>query len=129
MEDIEGQVEDIDIDYPPSSEPYLEKWVSDRSRSPSLTSCSDDEHLVCSSMKKWPPLTESDIDDISNASEEQIIEPEDAHDQYLEKEGRLSGENIVQTSLLAEGLLEICKTEEEDSEIKTVTPSSQLTSR
>ncbi|XP_040887350.1 uncharacterized protein ehbp1l1a isoform X2 [Toxotes jaculatrix] len=124
----DGLFEDTDtehnIEYPTSAEPYMWNLVGDRSTSPSPTTNSDDGFLVCASMKKWPPLTEADITEISKEDGEQVEEQQAPLDQWLTKEGSCTGH--VQTSVYNESLLARCESEAEQDEVRTVSSSSQL---
>nr|XP_020450565.1 uncharacterized protein LOC109957211 isoform X2 [Monopterus albus] len=129
IQKIEGYSEDMntkhDIEYPTSVEPYIWNLVGDRSSSPSPTTDSDDGFLICSSMKKWPPLTEADITEISKENGEQVEEQEASLDQWDTKEKSLPGQD-VQTSLYTESLLVRHQTEAEQDEVLTVSSSAQL---
>ncbi|XP_067435299.1 uncharacterized protein ehbp1l1a isoform X9 [Thunnus thynnus] len=125
---LEGQFEDIhskhSTEYPISAEPYMLDLVGDRSVSPSPTTDSDDGFLVCASMKKWPPLTEADITEISK--EDGGVEAQEASlDQWHTSERSLTGLDSVQKSVYTEGLLRH-QTEGEQNEVRTVSTSSQL---
>nr|XP_019955746.1 PREDICTED: uncharacterized protein LOC109637663 isoform X7 [Paralichthys olivaceus] len=129
LQKIEGQFEDIgndqNIEYPESAEPYMWNLVCDQSASPSPTMDSDDWHLVCAGMKKWPPLTEADITEISEDGE-QIDGREVSDDQWHIEERLLSGQDSVQTSEHIESLLPRYETPVEQDEVRTVLSSSQL---
>ncbi|XP_034425462.1 uncharacterized protein LOC117752291 [Hippoglossus hippoglossus] len=129
IQQIEGQFEEIDNDqnikYPTSAEPYMRNLVCDQSVSPSPTTDSDDWHLVCAGMKKWPPLTEADITEISEDGE-QIDGREVSDDQWYTKERSLTGQDSVQTSEDIESLLPRHETPVEQDEVRTVLSSSQL---
>ncbi|XP_070849683.1 uncharacterized protein ehbp1l1a isoform X2 [Chaetodon trifascialis] len=120
IQKIGGQFEAIhtkhNIEYP----------TSGRSLSPSPATESDEGSSVCASMKKWPPLTEADITEISKASGEQIEEQKASLDQWHTKERSLSGQDSVQTSVYIESLLARHQTETEQEEVRTVTAPSQL---
>lgn len=130
IQKIEGLFEDIhikhNIEYPTSAEPYMWDLVGDRSASPSPTTDSDNGFLVCASMKKWPPLTEADINEISKDDSEQVEEQEAALDQWHTKEISLTGQDSVQTSVYIESLLARHQTETERDEARKVSTSSQL---
>ncbi|XP_076580742.1 uncharacterized protein ehbp1l1a isoform X3 [Chaetodon auriga] len=104
----------------------IEYPKSGRSLSPSAATESDEGSSVCASMKKWPPLTEADITEISKASGEQIEEQKASLDQWHTKERSLSGQDCVQTSVYIESLLARHQTETEQEEVRTVTAPSQL---
>ncbi|XP_042256474.1 mucin-17 isoform X4 [Thunnus maccoyii] len=126
---LEGQFEDIpskhSTEYPISAEPYMLDLVGDRSVSPSPTTDSDDGFLVCASMKKWPPLTEADITEISKEDGEGVEAQEASLDQWHTNERSLTGLDSVQKSVYTEGLLRH-QTEGEQNEVRTVSTSSQL---
>ncbi|XP_037615260.1 uncharacterized protein ehbp1l1a isoform X4 [Sebastes umbrosus] len=123
IQTIEGQFEDNhtkhNIEYPTSAEPYMLD-------SPSTTTDNDDGFLVCASMKKWPPLTEADITEISKEDSEQVEEQEASLDQWHTKERSLTGQDSGQTSVYIESLLARHQTEIEQDEVRTVSTSSQL---
>ncbi|XP_038586015.1 uncharacterized protein ehbp1l1a isoform X3 [Micropterus salmoides] len=125
MQQIEGQFEH-NIEYPTSAEPYMVDLVGDQSASPSPTTDSDNGFLVCASMKKWPPLTEADINEISKEDSEIVEEQETALDQCHSKERSFTGQDSVQTSVYVEYLLARHQTETEQDEVRTVSSSSQL---
>ncbi|XP_068569758.1 uncharacterized protein ehbp1l1a isoform X2 [Cebidichthys violaceus] len=129
IQKIEGQLEDIhtkhNIDNPASAEPYMLDLESDRSASPSPTTDSDDSFLVCASIKKWPPLTESDITEISKEDSEQVEEQEAFLDQWHTKEISNTGQDSHRTVYI-ESLLARQQTETEQDEVKTESTSSQL---
>ncbi|XP_044041124.1 mucin-17 isoform X13 [Siniperca chuatsi] len=130
IQKIEGQFENIhikhNIEYPTSAEPYMWDLVGDRSASPSPTTNSDNGFLVCASMKKWPPLTEADINEISKDEIEQVEEQEAALDQWHTKERSLTRQGSVQTLVYIESLLARHQTDTEQDEVRTVSTSSQL---
>ena len=130
IQKIENQFEDPrtkhKIEYPTSAEPYMWDLVGGRSASPSSTNDSDDGFLVCASMKKWPPLTEADITEISKEDGEKVAEQEASLDQRHEKESSVTGQDSVQTSVYIESLLAGHQTEREQDEVRTVSTSSQL---
>uniref|UniRef100_A0A3B4XHS8 Uncharacterized LOC111667929 n=1 Tax=Seriola lalandi dorsalis TaxID=1841481 RepID=A0A3B4XHS8_SERLL len=129
IQKIEGQFEDShteqNVEYPTSAEPYMWNLVGDRSASPSPTTDSDDGFLVCASMKKWPPLTEADITEISKEDSEQVEEQEACLDQR-HTERSLKGQDSVQTSAYIESLLARHETEAEQDKVRTLSSSSQL---
>ncbi|KAG7495850.1 hypothetical protein JOB18_006471 [Solea senegalensis] len=129
IHETEGQFEDTDtdsdIDYPASVEPYMWNLVSDQSTSsPSSATDSEDGYLVCAGMKKWPPLTEADITEISKEDGEQL----EGQEASLSRESSLTGEDAVRRFTDSESLLARYETEEECDEIRTVSSSSQLNS-
>ncbi|XP_008283394.1 uncharacterized protein ehbp1l1a isoform X2 [Stegastes partitus] len=70
-------------EYSTSVEPYMQYLVDDRG-SPSPTTDSEEQFLVCASMKKWPPLTEADITEISkqdNKRQDSEVETEVEQDE------------------------------------------------
>ncbi|XP_027139679.1 uncharacterized protein ehbp1l1a isoform X3 [Larimichthys crocea] len=116
----EDQFEDShDSEYPTSVEPYMWDLVDDQSAFPSPDT--DDQFSVCASMKKWPPLTEADITEISKDDSEPVEEQDTTLDT---KQRSVTGQDSVQTSVYIETLLET--TETEHDEVKTGSPSSQL---
>ncbi|XP_049922738.1 uncharacterized protein ehbp1l1a isoform X5 [Epinephelus moara] len=126
---IEGEFEDIhkhNTEYPTSAEPYMRDLVGDRSASPSPTTDSDDGYLVCANMKKWPPLTEADITEISTEDGEQVEEQDASLDQQHTKEKLLTEQDSGQTAVCIESLLARHQTETEQDEVRTVSTSSQL---
>uniref|UniRef100_UPI0037E9C55E EH domain-binding protein 1-like protein 1 isoform X4 n=1 Tax=Semicossyphus pulcher TaxID=241346 RepID=UPI0037E9C55E len=126
LQKIEGQLEDtkLDIQFPTSAEPYMSDLLGGRSASPSPTTDNDYGTLVCASMKKWPPLTEADITEISKEASEQVEEPEVDLGQWHTKESSLTGEDFAQTS--EHILLARHQTETEQGGISTVSTSPQL---
>ncbi|XP_034412580.1 uncharacterized protein ehbp1l1a isoform X8 [Cyclopterus lumpus] len=130
MQKIEGQSEDIytkhNIEYPASAEPYMLDLEGDRSASPSPTTDNDDRFLVCASIKKWPPLTEADITEISKEADSEQAEEQVAFlDQWHTKERSLTGQDSHCTVYI-ESLLARQQTETEQDEVRTVSTSSQL---
>ncbi|KAK0154484.1 hypothetical protein N1851_003415 [Merluccius polli] len=92
------------IELPTSAEPYMWDLAEDRSASASPTSESDDgsSGLVSSSaMKKWPPLTEADIDEISKAQLEGAEKDRVSFDPWGSKDKSVTEQVLVQT--LVEG--------------------------
>ncbi|XP_063756480.1 uncharacterized protein LOC134875769 isoform X2 [Eleginops maclovinus] len=71
LQKIENQFEDVppqhNTEYLTIAEPYmLDLALGDQSASPSPPTSESDEGIsVCVNMKKWPPLTEADISNIS----------------------------------------------------------------
>lgn len=96
------------IKFPTSAEPYMWNLADDRSVSPSPTTDSDDGFLGVvgpSIMKKWPPLTEADITEISKEDLEGEGSKEGAcFDPYYMKERLFTEQDSVQTSVFVEGL-------------------------
>lgn len=127
---IEDQFEDIhtkhNIEYPTNAEPYMWDLVGDLSASPSPTTNSDDGFLVCASMKKWPPLTEADITEISKEDSEHADEQDASLDQWHTKERSFTGQDSIQTSVYIESLLARHQTETEQDEVRTMSTSSHL---
>ncbi|TKS92541.1 Ras-related protein [Collichthys lucidus] len=118
----EDQFEDShDSEYPTSVEPYMWDLVDDQSAFPSPDTDSDDQFSVCASMKKWPPLTEADITEISKDDSEQVEEQDTTLDT---KQRSVTRQDSVQTSVYTESLLERAETEHDG--VKTGSPSSQL---
>lgn len=129
LQTTEGHFDDIhpkhNTEYPTSAEPYMWGLVGDQSVSPSVATDSDNGFLVCSSMKKWPPLTEADITEISKDHSEQVEEHEDPFDQWHSKERLLTGQDSDHTSVDDESLLAGQQTETEQDEVRTVSTSLQ----
>lgn len=121
----EGQIEDSHnkqtVEYPTSVEPYMWNLVGGRSVTPSPSTDSDDGFLVCASMKKWPPLTEADITEISKEEGEQVEEQEATLDEW-NKERSHTGQDTAH----AESLLASDKTGAEQDEVRNVSSSLQL---
>ncbi|KAG8006350.1 EH domain-binding protein 1 [Nibea albiflora] len=118
----EDQFKDkYDSEYPTSVEPYMWDLVDDQSAFPSPDTDSDDQFSVCATMKKWPPLTEADITEISKDDSEQVEEEDTTLDT---KQRSVTGQDSVQTSVYIESLL--ARTETEHDEVKTGSSSSQL---
>ncbi|XP_028330306.1 uncharacterized protein ehbp1l1a isoform X2 [Gouania willdenowi] len=63
--DLEDLHDHPPTDYPMTVEPYMWDLVDDRSTSTSPSTDSDNSFLAVASMKKWPPLTEADLTEIS----------------------------------------------------------------
>ncbi|KAM3589921.1 uncharacterized protein V6R79_000033 [Siganus canaliculatus] len=122
-EKIEHEVDDTDRKdpnnsyYPTNVEPYMWDLVDRRSESP--TAESDEGFLVCTSMKKWPPLTDVDIAEISKDDGEQGEEEEAALDQTI------TGKSSVQKAEHTESLLAGNQIETGLDEV-TVSTSSKL---
>ncbi|XP_034712555.1 uncharacterized protein ehbp1l1a isoform X3 [Etheostoma cragini] len=130
IQKIEGQFDEIqtkhNIEFPLNAEHYTWDLLGDPSASPSPTTKRDDGLLVCASMKKWPPLTEADITEISKEDSEQVTEQKASLDQWLTKERPLTGQDPVQTSVYIESLLTRHQTLTEQDEGRTVSTSLQL---
>ncbi|XP_028284695.1 uncharacterized protein ehbp1l1a isoform X5 [Parambassis ranga] len=132
IQKIEDTFEDIRsknrIEYPTSVEPYMWDLVDDQSSNPvadSPVSDIDDGYLVCQSMKKWPPLTEADITDISK--EEQVEGEEASLGQSHTEERLLTEQDSLPTSARADGVIARHQTEVDQDEVRMVS-SSQLDS-
>jgi len=130
MQTIEGQSEDIytkhNIEYQASAEPYMLDSEGDRSASPSPTTDNDDRFLVRVSIKKWPPLTEADITEISKEEDSEQAEEQEAFlEQWHTKERSLTGQDS-HCSVYIESLLARQQTEAEQDEVRTESTSSQL---
>lgn len=99
------------IELPTSAEPYMRNLGDERSASPSPTTDSDDGYLGVmgpSIMKKWPPLTEADITEISKEDAREAEEERSSLDSWHIEERSFMEQDSVQTSgyvecLLAEG--------------------------
>lgn len=120
---LEGQSEDVStepVEYESvsSAEPYMLDLVGDQRDS-------DGGLLDCTSMKKWPPLTETDIAEISNENGEEVEGREATSEQWHKKESLLTGQDCVETSVNTESWLARHPTKTE-GEIKTFPTSSQL---
>lgn len=117
------------IEYPTSVEPYMWDLVADQSSTPvvdSPVSDIDDGYLVCPSMKKWPPLTEADITDISK--EEQVEEEEASLGQSHTEERLLIEQDFLPTSAHTDGVIARHQTEVDQDEVRKVLSFSQLDS-
>lgn len=127
IQKLEGQFEDIHtkhiIEYPTSAEPYMWDLVGGRTASPSPTTDSDDGFLVCTSMKKWPPLTEADITEISKDNGEEVETQEATLDQWHKKEISLTGQD---SSVDIESLLARHQTATGKDKVRALSTSSQL---
>lgn len=121
IQKIESRSEDThmehNIEYPSSAEPYMWDLTGGRSSSPSQANDSDDGVMVYASMKKWPPLTEADITEISKDNGE--VEEQQAS-QWHTRERLLSGQDSVQTAVNIESLVVSHKTETEQREVRAV---------
>lgn len=88
------------------AEPYMWDLAEDRSASASPTSESDDGssgvRVGSSAMKKWPPLTEADIDEISKAQLEGAEKEQISFDSWGSKDRLFTGQRWVQTSVEGE---------------------------
>ncbi|XP_026209107.1 uncharacterized protein LOC113157714 isoform X3 [Anabas testudineus] len=118
---IGGPLEHISSKHSTSAEPYIWNLAGDQA-SPSSTTNSDDKFVVCSSMKKWPPLTEDDITEITKEDDEKLEEQQALLNQCQKKERSLTGHY----SVCIEGLLAKHHTETEQNEVRTVSSSLQL---
>lgn len=94
------------IELPKSAEPYMWDLAEERSVSASPASESDDGssgvQLGSSAMKKWPPLTEADIDEISKAQLEGADKEQISFDSWGSKDRLFTGQRLVQTSVEGE---------------------------
>nr|XP_046236312.1 uncharacterized protein ehbp1l1a isoform X3 [Scatophagus argus] len=128
IQKIEGQSEDIstkhNTEYPTSAEPYMWDLVGGPSVSILPAADSDVRILACASMKKWPPLTEADITEISKDSTEQV-EEQATLDEWHTKERSLTGQDSDQPSVYTECLSARHQTETEQDEVRTLSTSSQ----
>ncbi|XP_037333981.2 uncharacterized protein ehbp1l1a isoform X3 [Pungitius pungitius] len=129
IQKIEGQLEDIhtkdEIEYPASVEPYMLDLEGDRSASASPTTDNGDRFLVCASIRKWPPLTESDITEVSKENSEQVEEQEAFLEKCHAEEISLTGQDSHCT-VHVESLLARQQMETEKDEVRTDSTSSQL---
>ncbi|XP_067379464.1 uncharacterized protein ehbp1l1a isoform X4 [Channa argus] len=127
IQKIDDNFEDIQTkhsaEYPTSGEP-VGNLVGDQV-SPLSTANTDDGYLVCANMKKWPPLTEADIMEISKEDVEQVGEQEASLNQCYTYERSLKAQDSVQTSANVESMLAKHQTEAEKIEVKTVSSSVQ----
>ncbi|CAN9509823.1 unnamed protein product [Ophioblennius macclurei] len=95
----EGENVQHSTDYPTSVEPYMLNLADDRSASPLPTLDNDDDndyddgYLVSASMKKWPPLTEADITEISKEDGEQVEERKASPDWADADKGGVAGQD------------------------------------
>ncbi|XP_040037531.2 uncharacterized protein ehbp1l1a isoform X4 [Gasterosteus aculeatus] len=128
IQKIESQLEDIyikdKIEYPGSAEPYTLDLEGDRSASPSPTTNNDDRFLVCATIRKWPPLTESDITEVSKENSGQVEEQEAFLDKWHAEETSLTGQDSHCTMYI-ESLLARQQTGTEEEEVRTDSISSQ----
>lgn len=123
-EETETQFEDTHVaGYPASAEPYMLDLVSDRSASPSPPPNNDEGIMVCANMKKWPPLTEADISEISKDDGERVEEQEADVEM---KEDLFKEQESVWESGDAENVLAELQTEAEQGEVQTITVPLQL---
>ncbi|KAK5848686.1 hypothetical protein PBY51_006280 [Eleginops maclovinus] len=128
LQKIENQFEDVppqhNTEYLTIAEPYmLDLALGDQSASPSPPTSESDEGIsVCVNMKKWPPLTEADISNISKEDGEQVQEACLDHT----KERSLTGQDSDETPVSYESLLERHQSETEQDEVRTVSTSPQL---
>lgn len=126
IQNLEGQIEDNNTEYPQSAEPYMGDLACGRSMTPSPATDSDDGFLVCASIRKWPPLTEADISEISKDSCKEEEEQDADLGQWNTKDGFLIGQDSVQTSVYTENLLARLQTETGQDEVSTMSSSSKL---
>ncbi|XP_041634611.1 uncharacterized protein ehbp1l1a isoform X11 [Cheilinus undulatus] len=125
-EKVEAQFEEtLTTEYPASVEPYMFHLLGDRS-SPSLPSDSDDEYLKCTSMKKWPPLTEADITEISKDDGGQVEEQDIDFEQWETKESVLTEQESVKKQGDVESLIVRHQTETEQQDVETAATSAKL---
>lgn len=127
---LEGQSKEVStkhVEYESvsSAEPYMLDLVDDQTVPLEPAIDSDDGLLDCTSMKKWPPLTEEDINEISNETGEEVEEKETTSEQWHKKERLLTRQDYVETSVKTESLLARHQTKT-GGEIKTFPTSSQL---
>lgn len=92
------------IEYPMSAEPHMQDFVDGGTQSPSPAS-DRNRFLVCKSRKKCPPLTETDITEISKISDEELSDKGAALGQCPEKERSLTGQDSGQTSVNIKNVL------------------------
>lgn len=127
---LEGQSEEVsskhdEYESVSTAEPYMWDLVGDQTVSLAPAADSDDGLSDCTSMKKWPPLTEADITEISNENVEEGERKETTLEQCHKQESLLTGQDCVETSVNTERLLARHQTKT-GGEIKTVPTSSQL---
>ncbi|XP_068611715.1 uncharacterized protein [Brachionichthys hirsutus] len=77
-------------------------------------------------MKKWPPLTEADITEISKQDGERVAEQTPPLDQRNTKEEPLTGPDAAQTTVSSDGLLTRHQPETETDGVRTVATSLVL---
>lgn len=92
------------IEYPMSAEPYMQDFVDGGTQSPSPASDSN-RFLVCASIKKCPPVTETDITEISKISDEELSDKGATLGQCPEKERSLTGQDSGQTAVNIKNVL------------------------
>lgn len=92
------------IEYPMSAEPHMHDSVEGGTQSPSPASDSS-RFLVCASIKKCPPLTETDITEISKTSDEELSDKVAMLGQCPEKERSLTGQDSGQTPVNLKSML------------------------
>ena len=89
---------------PMSAEPYM--WdLAGEERSASASSEGSDgspDVVGSSAMKKWPPLTEADIDEISKAQLEGVAKEQVSFDPWGGKDGLVPKQGSVQSSVEGE---------------------------
>ncbi|KAM9425488.1 uncharacterized protein ehbp1l1a isoform 1-T1 [Pholidichthys leucotaenia] len=116
IQETDDKIEDFQgsdsIEYPISVEPYMWNLVDDCSES--STSQNDDRCLANTSMKKWPPLTEADLNEIVKEIEGDYTD-----------EALLTGQDVFQTPVGNEGLPRH-QSEVELTEVKTELSSSPV---
>ncbi|XP_060887483.1 uncharacterized protein ehbp1l1a isoform X2 [Labrus mixtus] len=119
IEKIEAPFEDNqNIENPTIAEPYMLDLEGDQSASLLPITDNDDGFLKNANMKKWPPLTEADITEISKDDGEQVEEQDISIDQTTENS--LTEQDSVQKSRDIESLLVRHQTETEQPDVKTV---------
>ncbi|KAF7645298.1 hypothetical protein LDENG_00207000 [Lucifuga dentata] len=124
---FEGVHAEYSTEYPTTAEPYMWDVTDHQSASPSPASDSDDEIVVgMSIMKKWPPLTEADITEISKEDLEFVEKEEASVDQCCEKKRLLAAWDSAEDSGHGEGLLASHWTEAEQEEARIVSSSAYL---
>lgn len=92
------------IEYPMSAEPYMQDFVDGGTQSPSPAS-DNNRFLVCASIKKCPLLTQTDITEVSNISDEELSDKGATLGQCPEKEQSLTGQDSGQTSVNIKNVL------------------------
>ncbi|XP_071403276.1 EH domain-binding protein 1-like protein 1 [Centroberyx affinis] len=117
------------IEPPTSAEPYMWNLAEDRSASPSPTTDSDDGFVGVvgpNIMRKWPPLTEADITEISKEDLEGLEEEGASLDPWRVKARSFTGQDSVQKLVCVEGLLVRRQAETGQGEVRTVSTSALL---
>ncbi|XP_030017637.1 uncharacterized protein ehbp1l1a isoform X2 [Sphaeramia orbicularis] len=112
-------------EYPLSAEPYMWDLAENRSGSPSSVTEGDNGFVVCASIKKWPPLTEADLSEISKDDSE-VTEEQRASNEQLIKEISLIGQDSSHMLVNNEGSVAKHLSEAEQDDSRTVPSSSQL---